>query len=116
MQLNTGAVRSLLIICCTQVAVLPQASVAVHVRVITVWQPTLVDTSLNVGVTLPQLSVAVEAPRLATSVDALHSITASAAQDVNAGGVLSFTVIVCEQVAVLPQASVALYVLVIVDR
>ena len=58
----TGAVVSTITIVWTQSLEFPQASVAVHVLVITVSQVSPVSTSANVIVTALQLSVAVATP------------------------------------------------------
>ena len=61
-QLITGAVVSLTRMVCEQLELLPQGSLAVHVRVIVLWQlePGLLCVSVNCTVTDPaQLSVAV---------------------------------------------------------
>ena len=60
-------------------------------------------------VTAPQASLAVAVPNDGVSG---HSMVAAAGNALNTGGVLSSTVIVCDAVAVLPQASVAVNVLV----
>ena len=67
--------------------------------------------SVDVIVTVPQASVAVGVPKDGVKG---HSIVAAAGTEVNTGAVLSSTVITCEAVAVLPQASVAVNVLVTV--
>jgi hypothetical protein len=69
-------------------------------------------TKLTVTVPL-QLSVVVTAPVFVAGMDAAH-VTVVLAGHVIVGAMLSFTVMICEQVAVLPQASVARYVLVTV--
>ncbi len=61
-------------------------------------------TKVTVGT--PQLSVAVTDATFGAGTSAAHC-TASAPGHVIWGGVVSFTVIVCVQVAVFPQASVA---------
>ena len=61
--------------------------------------------------TAPQASVAVGVPNDGVSG---HSMVAAAGTEVNTGAVLSVTVITCDAVAVLPQASVAINVLVTV--
>jgi hypothetical protein len=65
-------------------------------------------TSLTkLTVTMPlQLSVVVTDPMLTAGIDAVHG-TVTVAGQVMVGATLSFTVIICEHVAVLPQASVA---------
>src|SRR6187397_2711323 len=109
--LNTGAVLSSTVIVCDAVAVLPQASVAVNVlvRVYSLAHAPLVVTSADVMVTAPQASLAVAVAKDGVSG---HSMLVAAGNALNTGAVLSSTVIVCDAVAVLPQASVAVNVLV----
>jgi hypothetical protein len=109
--LMTGAVLSSTVIVCAAVAVLPQASAAVHVLVMeySPAQAPGVVTSLNVSVAVPHASLAVGDENEGVTV---HSIVTSAPTPEMTGGVLSSTVIVCEAVEVLPQASVAVHVLV----
>src|SRR5678809_1077399 len=59
--------------------------------------------------TAPHASLAVGIPKLGVKG---HSMVAATGTEVNTGAVLSSTVITCEAVAVLPQASVAINVLV----
>src|SRR5262245_63972909 len=96
---------------CEAVAVLPHESVAVNVNVpeYTLVQERCVVTSVLVIDTVPQASLAVGVPKLGVSG---HSIVAAAGTEVNTGAVLSVTVISWLAVAVLPQASVAVNVLV----
>ena len=94
-------------------AVLPQASVAVNVLV-TVYSLAQVPgalASVVVMFTVPQASVAIAVPKDGVSG---HSMVVAAGIVVNTGAVLSSTVITCDAVAVLPQASVAVNVLVTV--
>ncbi len=110
---NTGAVLSSTVITCDAVAVLPQASVAVNVLV-TVYSLAQVPgalASVVVMFTVPQASVAIAVPKDGVSG---HSMVVAAGIVVNTGAVLSSTVITCDAVAVLPQASVAVNVLVTV--
>src|SRR6187431_1613403 len=111
--LNTGAVLSSTVITWEAVAVLPQASVAVNVlvRVYSLAQAPLVVTSADVMVTPPQASLAVAVANDGVSG---HSMVVAAGNALNTGAVLSSTVITCDAVAVLPQASVAVNVLVTV--
>ena len=113
-EVNTGAVLSSTVITCDAVAVLPQASVAVNVLV-TVYSLAQV----------PGVVASVDSDRYSTTGIgcswctermelAGHSIVTAAGTEVNTGAVLSSTVITCEAVAVLPQASVAVNVLVTV--
>ena len=70
--------------------------------------------SVCVIIGTPQLSVPVAEPVFEGSVLAVQAIITSTGQVIE-GGVLSSIVIVCVQVLILPQASVAFHVLVIVD-
>src|SRR5206468_4715778 len=88
------------------VAVWPQASVAVQVRTCTTGQvPLLVSAKVNVAV--PQVSEAVGEAKTGT---AGHSIVLGPGTALIVGGVVSATLMVCEAVAVWPQASVAVQV------
>jgi hypothetical protein len=113
----TGAVLSAVhVIVLDAVAVLPQASIAVHVLVC-VREQLLLDTlpSLEVIVVLPQASVAVAVPiaALISPAEGLHPSVVVEPPVVITGAVLSNDhVIVLEAVAVLPQASIAIHVLV----
>src|SRR5512132_3216380 len=109
----TGAVLSTTVIDCDAVVALPQASVAVHVLVMVklLAQVPGVVTSFEVSVGVPQLSVAVA---VANDGVAGHSIVDGAGGAAIAGAVLSTTVIDCDAVVALPQASVAVHVLVMV--
>src|SRR5207342_1158530 len=110
-EVNTGAVLSSTVITCEAVAVLPHASVAINVlvRVYSLAQVPGALASVEVMLTAPHASLAVGVPNDGVSG---HSMVAAAGTEVNTGAVLSVTVIVCEAVAVLPQASVAINVLV----
>ena len=66
-----------------------------------IWSPT------NVTVTAPQLSVAVTLEISGLGTFPEHCTVTGGGQ-VIVGGVLSLTVMICVQVALLPQASVAL--------
>jgi hypothetical protein len=70
-----------------------------------------VFASLKASVGVPQLSVAVGVVHDGV---ALHWIVDGAGNAEIVGGVLSTTLITCDAVAVLPQASVAVHFLVIV--
>jgi len=107
----TGAVLSSTVIVCAAVAVLPQASVAVHVLVMenSPAQRPGVVTSAKFKLVVPQASLAVGEEKTGVAV---HSIVMLAPTPLMTGAVLSSTVIVCAAVAVLPQASVAVHVLV----
>src|SRR5690349_20947654 len=111
--LIVGGVTSSTLIVCVAVAVLPQSSVAVHVRVIEnePAQAPGVVTSLKVSST--------SASHRSVAVGVVHDGVASQLMVVApgsveiTGGVTSSTLIVCVAVAVLPQSSVAVHVRVI---
>ena len=112
---NTGAVlSSTVIVWLTGADTLPQASLAIHVLVIRydpVHEPGNVVSVKVITGAGSQLSVADGALNDGT---AGHSIVASAPWPDNMGAVLSSTVIVCFTGAdILPQASLAVHVLVI---
>src|SRR6187549_4127835 len=96
-----------------QVAVLPQSSVAVHIRVV-LYVPTHdpgVVASTNVIVTVAsQASVAVGAVKTGRAGQSTGVVCAT---HVIVGGVISCTTIVPLQVAVFPQSSVAVHVRVV---
>src|SRR5206468_452920 len=105
--LITGAVVSATLMDCEAVEVLPQASVAVQVRTCTTGQVPLLE-STKVGVTAPwQASIAVGVAKTGV---AGHSIVLGAGSAAITGAVVSATLMVCEAVEVLPQASVAVQV------
>jgi hypothetical protein len=107
---NTGGVTSTVHVnTCVQVAVLPQASVAVYVLVCVLIQPLVpIEPKAEVIVGVPQASVAVAAPGPGTPVVGLQPRFDPGGQKVNTGGVTSAVhVNTCWQVAVLPQPSVA---------
>src|SRR5436190_2153704 len=109
--LIVGTVVSTMVIACVEWAVLPQASVAVHVRiklpVLPHWP--LIGPSLCVIETVPQVSLPVAVPVALGSVEPLHSTMASGTSLI-VGAVVSTMVMVCVDWAVLPQASVAVQV------
>ena len=110
---NTGGVVSSCAIVAEQVAVFPQASVAVQVRVIVKVVPQPVPSKTSTKVTIgvaPQASVTVGSTQTGV---APHAIGVVCAAQVIDGGVVSSNVIVAEQVAVFPQASVAVQVRVV---
>jgi hypothetical protein len=117
-QVISGGVLSSTMIVCTQILLLPQSSVALQVlNMVYSWEhcPVPAVTSLNVIVGVAsQRSVAVAVPVLAGSVLAVHSMMRPVGQ-VMIGGILSSIVIVCVHVLLLPQSSVALQVLVILN-
>src|SRR5439155_23310346 len=106
-QVIVGLVVSTTVTVWLQSAVLPQASVARHVRVVSKglpqWPAVLVTVLRMVMVTVPQVSLAVGASKSQVLV---HSTVLLGTQ-VMVGGVWSSTVTVWLQSAVLPQASVA---------
>ena len=111
-----GAVVSVTVIVCVLVAdVLPQASIASQVLVLEydpAQVPAAVTSLNNLTVELPHASDAVGAVNDGVAV---HSIVALAPAVPIVGAVVSVTVIVCVLVAdVLPQASIASQVLVLV--
>src|SRR5258705_376983 len=109
---NTGACVSVVQLkCCTQVELLPHASVAVYVRFCVDVQPVVFTVpSALVIFGEPQLSVAVALPAAGTP-DGLHPSVESAGQNVNTGACVSVVQLkCCTQVELLPQPSVAVYV------
>ena len=103
----TGGVLSSTVIVCDAVAVLPQASVAVHVRVTddSLAHVPGVVTSANVKTGEPQLS---EADGVVQVGEVAHSIVEGAGRGEITGGKLSSVLeIVCVHVAVLPHPSAA---------
>src|SRR4026207_1870390 len=112
-----GVTSTVLVIVCTQVALLPHASVALYVLKIVsvqpdvlVWSPTCVITIGPV-----QLSVAVITVMSGAGTGPLHTMVGAAGHVITGGVTSTVLVIVCTQVALLPHASVALYVLKIVS-
>src|SRR5918993_1076922 len=111
---SVGAVLSSTVIICSAVVVLPHASVAVQVLVIVPQPSATVDTSLNVtGTSKSQLSVAVTVAGAGT---APHWAVIAAGTLFNTGAIISSTVMTCVAVVVLPHASVAVHVLVMVPQ
>src|SRR5437870_2587837 len=104
----TGAVVSFTVIVCVQLELLPDASVAFHVRVIVLacGQLPAVVVSLKVTSTPGQLSLAVAVPVAVGLVDWSHSIVLFGGQAI-CGFSSSLTVTVKPHAAVLPLASVA---------
>ena len=108
-----GGVLSITVMTCEAVAVLPQASVAVHVLVtieLLAQVPGAV-ASENVSEVVPQASDAVGEANAGV---AGQEIVVGAGTADNVGAVLSTTEITCDAVAVLPHPSVATKVLVMV--
>src|SRR5437667_5940523 len=109
-QVRTGFVMSRTVIVWTQLALLPQSSVAVQVRAITFVGPQLlVIASVYRIVTALQVSRALATPVALVVVSAGQSSTRLPGQ-VMAGLSVSRTVMVCTQLVVLPQSSVAVQV------
>src|SRR5207247_11102624 len=108
--LIVGAVVSTMVMVCVDWAVLPHASVAVHVRtnepVLPHWP--LNGPSLWVIVTVPQVSPPVAVPVALGAVEPLHSTMASGTSLI-VGAVVSTMVMVCVDWAVLPHASSAVH-------
>src|SRR6266581_4026694 len=105
-----GGVVSRTVMVWMQRELLPQASVAIQVRAMTLVAPQLLVTeSLKLTLTAPQPSWAVATPVALVSVSAGHSSTRFGGQ-VMTGGVVSRTVMVWMQRELLPQASVAIQV------
>ena len=101
-----------------QVLLFPQASVASQVLLIVYscgQAPPVVTSLKSTAGAGSQLSEAVAEPVLAGSVLSSHSTVMLAGQRVITGGVLSSTVMVWAQVLLLPHASVAIQVRVMID-
>src|SRR6266516_735808 len=95
---------------CVQLRLLPHSSVAVQMRAMTLAPAQLLLTeSAKVMMTDPQPSVAVATPVTLVVGRAGHCSTMLEGQ-VMVGGVVSRTVIVCTQLALLPHRSVAVQV------
>jgi len=110
-----GVTSAVHVIVLDVVALLPQASVAVHVLVCDLTHVPLTGPSLVVTVGVPQASVAVAVPRapLIVAVDGLHPSDVAAPVAVMVGAVTSTVhVAVRDAVAVLLHASVAVNILV----
>jgi hypothetical protein len=107
--LRTGGVMSRTVRVWTQLDWLPQASVARHVREMTRALPHVVTLeSENVNCTALQMSLAVALPVLFVEMSAGQSSVRLAGQTIT-GGVVSRTVMICVQLEVLPQGSVAVH-------
>jgi len=107
----TGGVVSSTVMVCDALATFPHASVAVHVLVI-LYEPGQdpgVVTSAKVRVGVLQLSVAVGVVQEGVPE---HSIVVGPGNGDITGGVVSSTFMVCDALATLPHASVAVHVLV----
>jgi hypothetical protein len=103
-----------IVMVCVQVAILPYASVALYVHVmVSVGQLPDETSPTCVTMTAPQLSDAVPPAKSGGGTSGSHC-TVTFGGHVIVGGVVSTTVMVCVQVAMLPHASVAFQVRVIV--
>src|SRR6266849_4267686 len=107
---KVGAVVSLTVMVWSWLALLPQASVTVQWRVMTLttWLTQAPPVSASVWVTVPllQVSAPVGAPVAAVLVSPGHSTILSAGKLKKVGAVVSLTVMVWSWLALLPQASV----------
>jgi hypothetical protein len=97
---------SAIVIFCAQLLLWPAQSVAVQVRVMILGHTPVTASLWLIAGWGSQLSVAVALPVALGSVEALQSTVVSAGQ-VILGAVVSTTLMVCTQLAVRPQASVA---------
>jgi hypothetical protein len=111
-QVICGAMLSFTVISCTHVAVFPQLSEAMYVRVITRGQLPLHTSPTHVTTGVPQLSVALTDVMSGAGTSGGHATVTAAGHRI-CGAMLSSTVIICVQVAVFPQESTAWYVRVI---
>jgi hypothetical protein len=115
-QLIAGGTLSSTTIVCTQELLFPQSSVAVQVRVMVLscgQVPAIVASEKLTKGDPSQLSVAVAVPVFAGRVFAVQAMVTLAGHTI-VGATLSSTTIIWIHVAVLPQSSVAIQVLVIV--
>src|SRR5688500_14841388 len=112
-----GVVSMVLVIDCVHSAVLPHASVALYLLVVVSVHPDTFTTSLiKVTVGVPHASVAVTEDGLGAGTVGLHPGKLTVAGQVIVGGVVSTVLVIdCVHSAVLPHASVALYLLVVVS-
>src|SRR4026208_1076562 len=112
-----GVTSTVLVIVCTQVALLPQPSVALYVLNVVSVQPDVLVLSLTKVIVIGpvQLSVAVTKVTSGGGTGPLHTMVGAAGHVITGGVTSTVLVIVCTQVALLPHASVALYVLKIVS-
>ena len=110
-QASEGATVSTVVIVWDAVTVLPHASTAVHVRVITFGQVAADTVCVYVSVAVVHTSVAVTAAGGGTG--CVQGMTTLDGTPPSTGAALSTTVIVCVAEALLPQASVAVHVRVI---
>jgi hypothetical protein len=98
---------SFTLICCAHVAVFPQLSEAMYVRVMIRGQSPLHVSPTHVTSGTPQLSVALTCV-MSTAGTALRHATVTAAGQVITGAMLSLTVMSCTHVEVFPQLSAAM--------
>jgi len=109
-QVMTGALVSCTRIVCVQLELLPHESVAVQRRAMVIVPPQpVVVVSVYVIVKLPQASVAVAIPLALVLVSAGHGRVTLGGQVIT-GAVVSRTVMVCRQLELLLQRSVAVHV------
>ena len=111
---TSGAIVSLISIVCVTSVKFPQPSLARYVRVIVSGQllPSLASSSCVI-VTSPQVSVAVTSEMSEAGTSSVHCTLIPAGLLVITGAVVSTTVITWAQLALLPQASMAVHVRVI---
>ena len=115
-QAIVGGVLSSTTMICKQVALLPQSSVAVHVRLIVYscgHAPAMVTSPRTTNKVASHASLVVGIPVVAGSVLAEQEMVTFAGHVIT-GLMLSSIVMSCVHVAVLPHTSVAVHVLVIV--
>ena len=113
--LSVGAVVSLTVTNCVLTVTLPAASVAVHVTNVSPIGKIPPAGALLVKLTgLVQLSAAIGAVKLIVAVQFAPALAVIATGVVNDGTVTSITVTVCVLVELLPLASVAVHVTVVV--
>ena len=112
-QLIVGGVESITVTVKLQVAVLPDGSVATLVTVVVPRLNVLPEAGVLTTVAL-QLSVAVTLKLTVAPQLLADAATLMLPGQVMTGAVVSFTVTVCVHVAVLPEVSVAVHVIVVV--
>ena len=112
--LSVGAVVSLTVTNCVLTVTLPAASVAVHVTNVSPIGKIPPAGALLVKLATVQLSAAIGAVKLIVAVQFAPALAVIATGVVNDGTVTSITVTVCVLVELLPLASVAVHVTVVV--
>src|SRR5439155_27336444 len=109
-QVIEGLVVSTTVMVWSQVAKLPQSSVATQVRVMTpVFPQPGATASVWLMATLPQASLPVAVPVALGSVEAVHSTVVLGGPVID-GLVVSTTLMVCTRLVLLPESSVAVQV------